>query len=53
MTRETETARGWVRECRSLCVLTGAGVSAESGVPTFRGKSGEILPALLGHPKSS
>jgi NAD-dependent deacetylase len=33
-------ARGWVRECRSLCVLTGAGVSAESGVPTFRGAGG-------------
>jgi len=36
-----------------VLVLTGAGVSAESGVPTFRGKSGEILPALFGHPKSS
>lgn len=30
----------WVRACRSLCVLTGAGVSAESGVPTFRGPEG-------------
>ncbi|MBE0569018.1 MAG: NAD-dependent deacylase [Deltaproteobacteria bacterium] len=29
-----------MRECRSLCVLTGAGVSAESGVPTFRGAGG-------------
>lgn len=29
-----------VRQCRSLCVLTGAGVSAESGVPTFRGPGG-------------
>ena len=34
------TAKSWVRECRSLCVLTGAGVSAESGVPTFRGPGG-------------
>jgi NAD-dependent deacetylase len=34
------SARKWVRECRSLCVLTGAGVSAESGVPTFRGPEG-------------
>ena len=33
-----------VRECvskaESICVLTGAGISAESGVPTFRGKEG-------------
>jgi len=40
VTREMATARGWVRDCRSLCVLTGAGVSAESGVPTFRGPEG-------------
>ena len=33
-------ARNAVKECRSLCVLTGAGVSAESGVPTFRGPGG-------------
>jgi NAD-dependent deacetylase len=29
-----------LREAGSLAVLTGAGVSAESGVPTFRGKEG-------------
>ncbi len=29
-----------LRSSRSLTVLTGAGVSAESGVPTFRGKDG-------------
>jgi NAD-dependent deacetylase len=34
------TAKEWVKGCRSLCVLTGAGVSAESGVPTFRGAGG-------------
>ncbi|GAA4420974.1 NAD-dependent deacylase [Acidovorax lacteus] len=28
--------RGWVQAARSIAVLTGAGVSAESGVPTFR-----------------
>ena len=35
-----DAAREWVRRCSSLCVLTGAGVSAESGVPTFRGPEG-------------
>lgn len=31
-----EQVRGWVRAARSIAVLTGAGMSAESGVPTFR-----------------
>lgn len=31
-----ETVRAWVGEARHVAVLTGAGVSAESGVPTFR-----------------
>lgn len=31
---------GWPDTVRSLVVLTGAGVSAESGVPTFRGAGG-------------
>jgi NAD-dependent deacetylase len=31
---------GWADQVRSLAVLTGAGVSAESGVPTFRGQGG-------------
>ena len=31
-----EAARGWIGAARSVVVLTGAGVSAESGVPTFR-----------------
>jgi len=26
--------------CKAVCALTGAGISAESGVPTFRGKDG-------------
>jgi NAD-dependent deacetylase len=30
----------WLAESKRLTVLTGAGVSAESGVPTFRGKEG-------------
>lgn len=29
-----------LRSARSVCVLTGAGISAESGVPTFRGEHG-------------
>lgn len=33
-------ARGIIERCSSLTVLSGAGISAESGVPTFRGKDG-------------
>lgn len=29
-------ARGWIAAARRIAVLTGAGMSAESGVPTFR-----------------
>ena len=32
--------RKWLEQARSVAVLTGAGVSAESGVPTFRGAGG-------------
>jgi NAD-dependent deacetylase len=32
----TEEVRGWLREARRIAVLSGAGMSAESGVPTFR-----------------
>jgi NAD-dependent deacetylase len=35
-----QAVRQWLREARSIAVLTGAGVSAESGVPTFRGENG-------------
>ncbi len=35
-----EQTREWLRKARRIAVLTGAGVSAESGVPTFRGKDG-------------
>jgi NAD-dependent deacetylase len=30
----------WIKESERLAVLTGAGISAESGVPTFRGSDG-------------
>ena len=32
--------RGWLQEARRVAVLTGAGISAESGIPTFRGTGG-------------
>lgn len=35
-----ERARAVLARARSVVVLTGAGVSAESGVPTFRGEAG-------------
>jgi len=33
-------AKQWLSEARRIAVLTGAGISAESGVPTFRGPDG-------------
>jgi len=35
-----DQARQWLRDARRIAVLTGAGVSAESGIPTFRGDGG-------------
>jgi NAD-dependent deacetylase len=35
-----DEAREWLRSARSVVALTGAGISAESGVPTFRGAGG-------------
>ncbi len=32
----TDSVRAWVGAARRIAVLTGAGVSAESGVPMFR-----------------
>ncbi len=32
--------REWLKRASSVAILTGAGVSAESGVPTFRGNNG-------------
>ncbi len=37
---EMARAQGMLARAESICVLTGAGVSAESGVPTFRGEDG-------------
>jgi NAD-dependent deacetylase len=36
----TARARDWIGRADRIVVLTGAGVSAESGVPTFRGTNG-------------
>ena len=33
-------AREWLAQAASVAVLTGAGISAESGIPTFRGGPG-------------
>jgi NAD-dependent deacetylase len=35
-----EEAQNWLRSASSVVILTGAGISAESGIPTFRGSDG-------------
>src|SRR5690606_9542698 len=40
-----DTVRQWLVEARHVVVLTGAGMSAESGVPTFR----DALTGLWAH----
>ena len=35
-----EKVRAWVREAERVVVLTGAGISTESGIPDFRGPQG-------------
>ncbi|MEO8133391.1 MAG: NAD-dependent deacylase [Betaproteobacteria bacterium] len=35
-----EEVRGWVEEAKRVVVLTGAGISTESGIPDFRGPQG-------------
>ncbi|MFC1661412.1 NAD-dependent deacetylase [Gemmatimonadota bacterium] len=37
---DIQRARELVENAEQICILTGAGVSAESGVPTFRGEDG-------------
>lgn len=39
-TDDLERAANLLRDAEKVCVLTGAGVSAESGVPTFRASDG-------------
>lgn len=50
-----QQAREWLRAASSVAVLTGAGISAESGVPTFRGAGGlwrEFRPEELATPEA-
>ncbi|HTP30760.1 MAG TPA: Sir2 family NAD-dependent protein deacetylase, partial [Candidatus Acidoferrales bacterium] len=37
---DLEQAREWLYQATAVAVLTGAGISAESGIPTFRGPDG-------------
>ena len=37
---ELEIVIGWLREAERIVVLTGAGISTESGIPDFRGPQG-------------
>jgi len=37
---DLERAAAALRDARAVCVLTGSGISAESGLPTFRGPGG-------------
>lgn len=46
---------GWMRDAERVVVLTGAGMSAESGVPVFRGPSGlwrQFRPEDLATPEA-
>lgn len=38
--RALELARSWIRQAERVAVLTGAGISTESGIPDFRGPRG-------------
>src|SRR6476659_6642079 len=40
MTPDLSQPRAWISEATAVVVLTGAGISAESGIPTFRGPGG-------------
>ena len=55
MSDDRQRARALLREASHIVVLTGAGVSAESGVPTFRGAGGlwkQFRPEDLATPEA-
>jgi len=37
---DVERVRGWVKDAQHVTVLTGAGISTDSGIPDFRGPNG-------------
>ncbi len=50
-----EQTREWLRAASSVAALTGAGISAESGIPTFRGAGGlwrQFRPEELATPEA-
>ena len=50
-----EQARAWIRCASKVVALTGAGISAESGIPTFRGAGGlwkSFRPETLATPEA-
>src|SRR5262249_13626560 len=40
MSHQLARAADWIRSCTRLLIFTGAGISAESGIPTFRDDGG-------------
>ena len=50
-----EQARELVENANNIVILTGAGISAESGIPTFRGDQGlwkDIRPEDIATPEA-